>query len=192
MLARRNLVAHGRRRRRAAPHRYAAGGDEASSARCASIPCWIGSIASGPQALDLATPAGANPLPAPLSRPAGAGLPVSRLGGRRHPVRPHVLPAAQDQSQSGVCRPEGGRQADRRARRAVLERRPFGPRCHLCVRNDLLSKSAEIDFTELAPQAGFEPATLRLTAGCSAVELLRNVGRTLNMTRGTRHGETSW
>jgi hypothetical protein len=30
----------------------------------------------------------------------------------------------------------------------------------------------------LAPQAGFEPATLRLTAGCSAVELLRNVGGT--------------
>ena len=31
---------------------------------------------------------------------------------------------------------------------------------------------------DLAPQAGFEPATLRLTAGCSAVELLRNtVGR---------------
>src|SRR5690349_13198161 len=29
----------------------------------------------------------------------------------------------------------------------------------------------------LAPQAGFEPATLRLTAGCSAVELLRIVGR---------------
>ena len=31
-----------------------------------------------------------------------------------------------------------------------------------------------VDFCELAPQAGFEPATLRLTAGCSAVELLRN------------------
>src|SRR5439155_1363932 len=26
----------------------------------------------------------------------------------------------------------------------------------------------------LAPQAGLEPATLRLTAGCSAIELLRN------------------
>src|SRR6185503_8063623 len=29
-------------------------------------------------------------------------------------------------------------------------------------------------WLEWAPQAGFEPATLRLTAGCSAVELLRN------------------
>jgi hypothetical protein len=29
---------------------------------------------------------------------------------------------------------------------------------------------------KMAPQAGFEPATLRLTAGCSAVELLRNLG----------------
>src|SRR5215218_2135500 len=28
----------------------------------------------------------------------------------------------------------------------------------------------------LAPRAGFEPATLRLTAGCSAVELPRNMG----------------
>jgi hypothetical protein len=28
----------------------------------------------------------------------------------------------------------------------------------------------------LAPRAGFEPATLRLTAGCSAVELPRNAG----------------
>ena len=29
---------------------------------------------------------------------------------------------------------------------------------------------------KLAPQAGLEPATLRLTAGCSAIELLRNAG----------------
>ncbi len=29
----------------------------------------------------------------------------------------------------------------------------------------------------LAPQVGFEPTTLRLTAGCSAIELLRNLGR---------------
>ena len=28
----------------------------------------------------------------------------------------------------------------------------------------------------LAPQVGFEPTTLRLTAGCSAIELLRNTG----------------
>src|SRR5437762_13052474 len=37
----------------------------------------------------------------------------------------------------------------------------------------------DTDFLiNLAPQAGFEPATLRLTAGCSTVELLRNSGRT--------------
>src|SRR5262249_4544262 len=29
---------------------------------------------------------------------------------------------------------------------------------------------------EMAPQVGFEPTTLRLTAGCSAIELLRNTG----------------
>ena len=28
----------------------------------------------------------------------------------------------------------------------------------------------------MAPQAGLEPATLRLTAGCSAIELPRNAG----------------
>ena len=28
----------------------------------------------------------------------------------------------------------------------------------------------------LAPQVGLEPTTLRLTAGCSAIELLRSVG----------------
>ena len=30
----------------------------------------------------------------------------------------------------------------------------------------------------MAPRAGLEPATLRLTAGCSAIELPRNTGRT--------------
>ena len=30
-------------------------------------------------------------------------------------------------------------------------------------------------FEILAPRVGFEPTTLRLTAGCSAVELPRNV-----------------
>jgi hypothetical protein len=36
----------------------------------------------------------------------------------------------------------------------------------------------EIDkfLKKMAPQAGLEPATLRLTAGCSAIELLRNTG----------------
>ena len=31
----------------------------------------------------------------------------------------------------------------------------------------------------MAPQVGLEPTTLRLTAGCSAIELLRSVARTL-------------
>ncbi len=29
----------------------------------------------------------------------------------------------------------------------------------------------------MAPQVGLEPTTLRLTAGCSAIELLRSVGK---------------
>ncbi|CEO87588.1 hypothetical protein SSCH_1130016 [Syntrophaceticus schinkii] len=31
-----------------------------------------------------------------------------------------------------------------------------------------------LSYGPLAPRAGFEPATLRLTAGCSTVELPRN------------------
>ncbi len=31
------------------------------------------------------------------------------------------------------------------------------------------------DYLDLAPQVGLEPTTLRLTAECSAIELLRNV-----------------
>ena len=40
------------------------------------------------------------------------------------------------------------------------------------------SKVPDFVRRKLAPQAGFEPATLRLTAGCSAVELPRNAGGT--------------
>jgi hypothetical protein len=45
---------------------------------------------------------------------------------------------------------------------------PFGPR--------LSPMSPEWTERRLAPQVGFEPTTLRLTAGCSTIELLRNVG----------------
>src|SRR5918999_510884 len=47
----------------------------------------------------------------------------------------------------------------------------------------------------MAPQAGFEPATLRLTAGCSAVELLRNIEDLLRAISGHGAGappEPSW
>ena len=37
-----------------------------------------------------------------------------------------------------------------------------------------MQKPAEAGFEFLAPRVGFEPTTLRLTAGCSAVELPRN------------------
>ena len=33
-----------------------------------------------------------------------------------------------------------------------------------------------MSFWILAPQVGLEPTTLRLTAECSAIELLRNIG----------------
>ena len=46
---------------------------------------------------------------------------------------------------------------------------------------------------KLAPQVGLEPTTLRLTAGCSAIELLRNrVARSNSNTSGTNsHGQTA-
>src|SRR5207249_7639083 len=37
-----------------------------------------------------------------------------------------------------------------------------------------LSRFCPDPIGKMAPQAGLEPATLRLTAGCSAIELLRN------------------
>ena len=37
------------------------------------------------------------------------------------------------------------------------------------------------DLGFLAPRVGFEPTTLRLTAGCSAIELLRNIGGKLTL-----------
>src|SRR5688500_1010601 len=42
------------------------------------------------------------------------------------------------------------------------------------------------DQVELAPRAGLEPATLRLTAGCSAIELPRIEGRTAARAAGGR------
>ena len=41
-------------------------------------------------------------------------------------------------------------------------------------------------LTRLAPRAGFEPATLRLTAGCSTVELPRNRERGTLVLKGRR------
>src|SRR5438093_4834500 len=42
----------------------------------------------------------------------------------------------------------------------------------------------------MAPRVGFEPTTLRLTAGCSAVELPRNETRSASRLRGGGGGET--
>ena len=50
-----------------------------------------------------------------------------------------------------------------------------------------------VSLGKMAPQVGFEPTTLRLTAGCSAVELLRNTaGRTVARTRQLRQREPQY
>ena len=42
-------------------------------------------------------------------------------------------------------------------------------------------------FSDLAPEVGFEPTTLRLTAGCSTIELLRNDGEGRAKATGATH-----
>src|SRR5687768_3777691 len=49
--------------------------------------------------------------------------------------------------------------------------------CYPCLRNEMSPISPEWTIGKVAPRAGLEPATLRLTAGCSAIELPRNAGR---------------
>ena len=46
-----------------------------------------------------------------VGAPAGRELLAAKSGG--HALRPHLLPAAQDQSQPGLCGTEGRREADR-------------------------------------------------------------------------------
>ena len=53
----------------------------------------------------------------------------------------------------------------------VLNRQFFSTLLELASAS-LLENSVEI--SEVAPQPGLEPGTLRLTAGCSTIELLRN------------------
>ena len=45
------------------------------------------------------------------------------------------------------------------------------------IHADGAAKSLTVQREGLAPQVGFEPTTLRLTAGCSTLELLRNSRR---------------
>src|ERR1700752_2630084 len=47
---------------------------------------------------------------------------------------------------------------------------------------------APVTFSSLAPQVGLEPTTLRLTAECSAIELLRKSTTLRISTRKTRAG----
>ena len=66
------------------------------------------------QALGMKVPGRAlRAVPAPLSRPRGARLSVSRLDHHRHPLRSHLLQAPEDQSEPGLCRAERRRQAGR-------------------------------------------------------------------------------
>ena len=51
---------------------------------------------------------------------------------------------------------------------------PSGQKCYLCLRNVLLPMSPGRTRNSLAPQVGLEPTTLRLTAECSTIELLRS------------------
>ena len=64
------------------------------------------------QALGMHVPASSTRRrPRPIGGSTDLDLSVSRLDGHRHALRPHLLRPAQDQSESGLCRPEGGRAA---------------------------------------------------------------------------------
>ena len=67
-----------------------------------------------------------------------------------------------------------------RRRRTATSGDPAGTRrglCHSpCHKTAVGEGECSNLLRKVAPQAGLEPATLRLTAGCSAIELLRNRG----------------
>src|SRR5262245_34168131 len=51
-------------------------------------------------------------------------------------------------------------------------------RSEFAIEPEFRTRRPKFENRILAPRAGLEPATLRLTAGCSAIELPRNIGRT--------------
>src|SRR5688572_18904627 len=76
---------------------------------------------------------------------------------------------------------DGTRKGRYDAERVRAGRRRLTPKGHRYGRIRIVHNCSQTgkrrganSLKRLAPQAGFEPATLRLTAGCSAVELLRN------------------
>ena len=113
-------------------------------------------------------------------------------------MRRHDLPVRADAiaAESARLRHELHRLADQRSgktpdvftppgraapsRSGFLERersRPTGPTQHANLRSDADSWT---NYGSLAPRAGFEPATNRLTAGCSTTELPGNTAGVLN------------
>ena len=49
--------------------------------------------------------------------------------------------------------------------------------------------TGEMVSTAMAPRAGFEPATIRLTVGCSTAELPRNERRETNVREGAAYNK---
>ena len=100
--------------------------------------------------------------------------------GRRHPHRPADAGAREHPTDAALP------QRDRRgvAKGPGSELGTAGPAAEAdvgaltsgCPTAARLSPICPRRVWKLAPRAGFEPATLRLTAGCSAVELPRNSG----------------
>lgn len=61
-------------------------------------------------------------------------------------------------------------------RKIVAEREGFEPSRGLTPPNGLANRPLRpLEYLSMAPQAGLEPATYRLTAGRSTIELLRNI-----------------
>ena len=134
------------------------------SSRRASIPSCSASTTSGRirRSTCRRPPVAVHAVAASLSRPRGARVSGPRLDRGDHHVRPHLLSAAQDQCQPGVCRTEGRRETGRTStsgsspsctttwaistmrpadsNRSII---PSARNCYPCLRNNLLPMSPE-------------------------------------------------
>jgi hypothetical protein len=115
------------------------------------------------------------------------GLHARRLppSPRRNPERPrhHRLPAAA-KGQPQRCLPGGVRAV----REGGAHRRRNRKRAQ-CATDPKRAKAIFLHVKVLAPRAGFEPATIRLTVECSTAELPRN--RRNNRSRAAAYNKAS-
>ena len=111
-------------------------------------------------------------------------LPAAR-GRRRHPHHPTDARPREHSADAALLERDGRRTAERTGGE-LEQQRPTASGSVRTMKNGSIRRRICPKFVpggleaceKWAPRAGFEPATLRLTAGCSTVELPRNAGGT--------------